>query len=68
MSIRVPFEKLEDTIYKAFVKAGMPEDKARTCAHIHASSSADGVESHGANRVPRFVEYVRKAVAEAGLT
>ena len=60
MSIRVPFEKLEDTIYKAFVKAGMPEDKARTCAHIHASSSADGVESHGANRVPRFVDYIGK--------
>ena len=64
MSIRVPFSEVEETCRKAFINIGVPEDKARICARIHTESSADGVESHGANRVPRFVEYVRKAVAE----
>lgn len=56
MSIKISFEILKDTIKKAFIKAGMNEDKAELCARIHAESSADGVESHGANRVPRFVD------------
>lgn len=60
MSVRIPYDELKDTIYKALLNIGMPEDKAQICAKIHADSSADGVESHGANRVPRFVEYVRK--------
>ena len=57
---RIPFEELKATIKKAFTNAGMPEDKAETCAHIHASSSKDGVYSHGLNRVERFVEYIHK--------
>ena len=60
MSIKISFEILKDTIKKAFIKAGMNEDKAELCARIHAESSADGVESHGANRVPRFVDYIKK--------
>ncbi|MBQ3394734.1 MAG: 3-dehydro-L-gulonate 2-dehydrogenase [Synergistaceae bacterium] len=56
----VPFEKLKATAKKAFLNMGLSEEQAETCAHIHASSSADGVESHGMNRVPRFAEYVSK--------
>ncbi|PJM73341.1 3-dehydro-L-gulonate 2-dehydrogenase [Bifidobacterium primatium] len=60
MSKRVPYEQVEETIRKAFIAVGMDEDKAATCAAVHAESSAAGVESHGLNRVPRFVEYARK--------
>jgi len=56
----VPFEKLKATAKKAFLNLGLSEEQAETCAHIHASSSADGVESHGMNRIPRFAEYVGK--------
>ena len=56
----VPFEKLKATAKKAFLNLGLDEEQAETCAHIHASSSADGVESHGMNRIPRFAEYVGK--------
>jgi 3-dehydro-L-gulonate 2-dehydrogenase len=60
MKTRIPFEEMHATITKAFVKAGMPEDKAATCARIHTESSRDGVYSHGLNRVERFVEYLHK--------
>lgn len=60
MSIKVDFKTLEATIKQALLNAGMDEDKADICARIHAESSADGVESHGANRVPRFVKYIQK--------
>ena len=58
--MRVPFETLKSTIKQAFLAAGVPEDVAEECAATHAESSLEGVESHGLNRVPRFVDYVRR--------
>jgi 3-dehydro-L-gulonate 2-dehydrogenase len=55
---RIPFSQMHATIRSAFTRAGMPEDKADTCARIHTESSRDGVASHGLNRVERFVEYL----------
>lgn len=60
MSIRVPFETVKATIKQAFLNEGIPEDVAEECARTHAETSLDGVESHGLNRVPRFVDYVRR--------
>jgi len=57
---RIPFEEMKATIKKAFIIAGMPEDRAETCATIHTESSRDGVYSHGLNRVERFVDYIGK--------
>ena len=56
----VPFNELKETAKRAFLNLGLSEEQAETCAQIHASSSADGVESHGMNRIPRFAEYVGK--------
>ncbi len=60
MSLRIPYETLKETIKKALKNAGLTEEQAEVCATIHSQSSADGVESHGLNRVPRFVEYIQK--------
>lgn len=60
MSIRVPYKTVKDTIAKAFINAGVPENKALRTAEIHTQSSLEGIESHGLNRVPRFVDYVAK--------
>ena len=57
---RIKFEEMKATIKSAFVKAGMPEEKADVCAQIHTESSCDGVYSHGLNRVERFVNYIHK--------
>ena len=51
---------MQETVCRAFIRAGMPEKKAATCARIHTESSRDGVYSHGLNRVERFVEYLEK--------
>ena len=66
MSRNVPFAEVKETIKKALINAGLSEEQAETCAEIHAESSADGVESHGLNRVPRFVEYVQKGWVDPG--
>ena len=54
--LRIPFEEMEQTICRAFIKAGLSENTAATCARIHTESSCDGVFSHGLNRVERFLQ------------
>ena len=56
MSIRVAYEEVKKNVKQAFLNLGLTEEQAETCATIHTQSSADGVESHGLNRIPRFVE------------
>lgn len=58
--MRVPFEEMKSEIKRVFLKCGMSEDRAELCASIHAESSRDGIYSHGANRVPRFFNYVQE--------
>jgi 3-dehydro-L-gulonate 2-dehydrogenase len=58
--MRIPFEELKAQIKKAMLNAGLSEEQAEVCSQTHAESSRDGVYSHGLNRVPRFVDYVKK--------
>jgi 3-dehydro-L-gulonate 2-dehydrogenase len=53
-----------DVLFKLFLKHGFTEEKARTLAKVHTESTLDGVNSHGINRVPLFIEYVEKGVVK----
>ena len=61
---RVSFDVMQSTIKKAFMIAGMTEDRADVCARVHTESSCDGVYSHGLNRVERFADYVRTGLVD----
>jgi 3-dehydro-L-gulonate 2-dehydrogenase len=63
---RVTFDELYRTILHAFLRAGMARSDAETCARIHTESTADGVPSHGINRVPRFVNYIHAGYIQLG--
>ncbi|MFR5601719.1 MAG: Ldh family oxidoreductase [Lachnospiraceae bacterium] len=60
MSLRIPYDTVKATTKKALMQAGLSEEQAEICSTIHSQSSADGVESHGLNRITRFVEYIQK--------
>ncbi len=64
MKIRVQYETAVDTVRKAMLKVGLSSEDADTCAKIHVESSAHGVESHGLNRVPVFIKYVKKGLVD----
>lgn len=66
MSLKIPYETVRETLEQVFLNLGLKEEKAKTCAAIHTQSSADGVESHGLNRVPRFADYVKKGWVKKG--
>jgi 3-dehydro-L-gulonate 2-dehydrogenase len=58
--MRIQYEEMKEVFKSIFIKYGMRQDKAEICAATHAQSSRDGIYSHGANRVPRFINYVKQ--------
>ena len=56
----VSFAEMQAVIAAAFTRAGMNEEEAQLCARIHTESTLDGVNSHGVNRVARFVDFIGK--------
>lgn len=62
--LRIPFSQIQDVLKILFLKYGFAEAKAQTLAKVHAESTLDGVNSHGINRVPLFIEYVQKGVVK----
>jgi len=57
--ILVPADEMKSVFTEILVKNGFPAGKAVICAEIFVQNSLDGVISHGVNRFPRFVQYIR---------
>src|SRR5690625_1147489 len=60
MIMRVTFEDVKYELKQVFLRNGLNEEQAEICSNVHAETSRDGIESHGVNRVPRFIDYVNK--------
>lgn len=59
-TIQLSIEEIQNTLYKLFVKYNFTDSNAKLLAKIHTESTLDGINSHGINRVPLFIEYVKK--------
>lgn len=68
MSLRIPYETVKEITLKAFLNAGLSLEQAQQCTAIHCESSLEGVESHGLNRVPRFITYIQKGWVDINAT
>ena len=51
--------KMKERFNAILNKAGFTNEKANTCAEIFTANSVDGIYTHGVNRFPRFVQYVK---------
>lgn len=58
--MRISFDEMKSVIKNKMLMAGLSEEQAETCSQVHTESSQDGVYSHGLNRVPRFIDYVKR--------
>ena len=56
---RVPAAEFVDLVTTLFVREGVEATRARRVAELYAQASADGVHSHGANRVPHILAWLR---------
>jgi 3-dehydro-L-gulonate 2-dehydrogenase len=57
---RIPFQEMENIFYSILKNEGLDETKAKTCARVFTENSLDGVYTHGVNRFPRFVQYIKE--------
>jgi 3-dehydro-L-gulonate 2-dehydrogenase len=58
--IIVQANEMQERFTGILVKEGFTAERAVQCATIFTGNSLDGLSSHGVNRFPRFVEYIRK--------
>ena len=58
--IRIPSGKMKAEFSRILLNLGFSELKAEECAEIFMVNSLEGVYSHGVNRFPRFVKYIRE--------
>ena len=58
--MKVSFEELRQALKNILLQFSFSESKADLCAGIFAANSRDGVYSHGLNRFPVFIEYLKK--------
>ncbi|NJX13996.1 3-dehydro-L-gulonate 2-dehydrogenase [Tamlana crocina] len=55
-------ENIQKVLYELFLKYKFNNTNAKLLANVFTESTLDGVSSHGVNRVPLFIEYVKKGV------
>jgi 3-dehydro-L-gulonate 2-dehydrogenase len=62
--MRIPFAKLQSEFKRILLNLNFTEDKAEKCATIFADNSRDGVYTHGLNRFPVFVDFVKQGLVK----
>lgn len=60
--MRVPFQKLKAEFKRVLLMLGFIESKAEIIASVFAENSRDGVYTHGLNRFPVFVNYIKSGL------
>jgi 3-dehydro-L-gulonate 2-dehydrogenase len=58
-TVTVSASEMQQCFMEILCAEGFTEERASACAEIFVSNSIDGVYTHGVNRFPRFVKYVR---------
>jgi len=51
---------MKSEFFRILLNLGFTESKAEKCAEIFTVNSLEGVNSHGVNRFPRFVKYIKE--------
>lgn len=57
--LRIGYEKLVNILTDILTSIDMEREKAKLCATLFVNSSRDGVESHGLNRFPLFIDQIK---------
>jgi 3-dehydro-L-gulonate 2-dehydrogenase len=57
--MHIPYEKLKAEFKRVLLSLNFEEDQAEQTATIFAQNSRDGVYTHGLNRFPTFVQYIK---------
>lgn len=62
--MKVTYEELKKTIKDALKRNGVDEQRAEIMAKVHTDSTLKGVNSHGINRIPRLIDFIKKGLID----
>ncbi len=62
--MRISLNEMQKVLINLFVKTGFKKEKAQLLAKVFSESTLMGVNSHGIDRVPLFIENVKKGVVD----
>ena len=60
--IKVSFHEMKAVLESLFTHYSFTKAQAELLSRIHTESTLDGINSHGINRVPVFIDYVNKGL------
>ncbi|MBC7889766.1 MAG: 3-dehydro-L-gulonate 2-dehydrogenase [Ferruginibacter sp.] len=52
-------QQMQERFASILLNAGFTKEQANQCASIFTANSVDGIYTHGVNRFPRFVQYIK---------
>jgi 3-dehydro-L-gulonate 2-dehydrogenase len=58
--ISIPAKEMQECFTGILLKEGFTPDRALQCAVNFTGNSVDGIYTHGVNRFPRFVQYIKE--------
>ena len=58
--ISIPAKEMQECFAGILLREGFTHERALECAEIFTNSSVDGIYTHGVNRFPRFVQYIKR--------
>lgn len=61
-SIGIAPKQMQDVLHKLFLKYQFAEEKAKLLADVFTESTLVGVNSHGINRLPLFIDYIERGI------
>ena len=64
LKVRVTVEELYSQFERILHNEGFTTEKGDLCARIFANNTRDGVQSHGINRFPDFIDFIRRALVD----
>jgi len=59
-TIIVPANEMQECFTSILLKYGLIRERALQCAQVFTESSIDGIYTHGINRFPRFIQYLKE--------
>ena len=65
-TIRLDYGEIEPVLEAVLLQHGFSNERARLCARLFAETSLDGVYSHGLNRIPLFLQMIKKGLVKPG--
>lgn len=58
--IRISFREMYNTFETILLRNGFTQGNAKTCAHVFATNSLEGIYTHGVNRFSKFIQYCQE--------